>query len=117
MVLTRDQILGFTKLRTRTIDIPEWGKDAKVIVQELTASERDEFESARENDKNKLRARMASECIVDENGKRLFTSADMDGLCKLSAAAMDRIFWAAAELSGMKKEDTADLVKNSEKAS
>jgi hypothetical protein len=117
MILTRDQILGFTKLEMKTLAVPEWGDEATVIVRELTASERDEFESTFKGNMNTLRAKFVSLVVVDEAGNKVFTDADIDKLGKLSGAAIDRIFWFGMELSGMKKSDAEDLVKNSARVS
>jgi hypothetical protein len=52
--------------------------------------------------------------IVDEEGNRLFSDADVKLLGQKSAAALDKLFEVAQKLSGLKDEDVEELAKNSE---
>ena len=97
-VLTRDQILSAHDLKKVKVDVPEWG--GSVFVKTITATERDQFETAIYNSKKKInfanvRARLASLTVTDDQGKRLFTPDDISDLGKKSATALDRVFQAA----------------------
>lgn len=127
-LLTRDQILAADDLKHEDVDVPEWG--GSVRVQELTAGQRDQVETASvaiaknasgklapEFDKSVLesfRARLAAYSIVDELGQRLFTDADMIALGKKSTAAMQRVFNVAMRISAFTQEDVEELVGKSE---
>jgi hypothetical protein len=61
-----------------------------------------------------MRARLVARSICDAEGAALFTEADVNALGEKSAAALDRIFAAAQELSGLGAQDVENLAKNSE---
>jgi hypothetical protein len=109
-ILGRDQILQAQDIKTQTVPVPEWG--GEVIVRALTGAERDAYESSCvemqdgkqvPNLKN-IRAKLVSLTVVDEQGKRLFTSADVEALGKKSGAVLDRLFDVARELSGLTQQ-------------
>lgn len=115
MILSRADILARKDLPTKVVPVPEWGGD--VVVRTLTAGERDEFEIAirearEEEDRPNVRARLVALVVVGEDGRRLFSEADVEQLGELSARAMDRVFAAAQRLSGFTPDDVAELEKN-----
>ncbi len=119
-ILGRDDILKSEDLATETVEVPEWG--GAVIVRALSGSERDAYEagifgSGKKGEYNlqNIRAKLASRTIVGEDGKRLFSDADIDRLGLKSAAALDRVFSAAQKLSGLTKEDIKELADQLEK--
>jgi hypothetical protein len=117
--LSRDAILGKTKLKTERVDVPEWG--GAVLVRELTGAERDAFEASILDDQGNAdrermvnsRARLAVRSIVDENGERLFSDDDAEALGVTSGRALDRVFSVASRLSGITPDDLEELTKNS----
>ncbi len=118
MILTREQILNATDMTTETVAVPEWG--GSVLVRGLTGIERDRFEQdsvkgkgsdARINLIN-MRARLVAASIVDEGGKRLFGSGDIELLGNKSAAALTRVFNVAQRLSGFTQDDIKELTQN-----
>lgn len=116
--LTRDQILQANDRPTKIVAVPEWGGD--VIVRGLTGAQRDKFEQdsvERKGDKIEtnlinMRARLVALCVVDENNQRLFQDSDVKELGRKSAAALERVFDVARELSGLKTQDVAELAEN-----
>src|SRR5260221_673414 len=56
-----------------------------------------------------MRAKIVARCVVDDDGNRLFSDADVTALGEKSGAPIDRIFAVAARLSGMGEEDTEKL--------
>ena len=121
-VLTRDEILAADDIQTEVVEVPEWA--GSVIVQGLTGSERDAFEKTiisnmdgkgpPKSDLRNFRAKLAAWSIVDEDGKRVFSQADVVALGAKSAAALQRVFNVAQRLSGLSEEDIEELTKNSE---
>jgi hypothetical protein len=113
--LTRDQILGAKDLTAVEVAAPEWG--GTVRVRMLTGTERDAFEAETVTRQGKrmqvnmvnLRARLVARTVVDEEGARLFSDADVVELAKKSSAALNRVFEAAQRLNGLteKAEDEA----------
>lgn len=113
-MLRRDAILAAARLERETVHVPEWGGD--VLVQELTAAARDDFERALVGADGRLgpniRARLVALSVVDEDGNRLFSDADVAELAKQPAKAMDRVFSVAQRLSGLRPEDLEEAAKN-----
>ena len=118
--LTREQILGASDIQTETVAVPEWGGD--VLVRGLTGKERDDFEGGLLQGKGKartmslaqFRAKLVALSVVDEAGKRMFSTGDVEWLGSKSAAALSRVAEVAARLSGLSDEDVEEMTKNSE---
>ena len=118
--LNRDLILNADDIKTKEIEVPEWG--GTVLVKALNGHERDSFEGSimkgtgvnAKVDIENIRAKLVVRSIVGEDGKRLFSDSDAEILSRKSAAALDRVFDAAQKLSGIGNDDLKDLVKNSE---
>lgn len=117
-LLTRDQILTADDLRSEIVPVPEWGGDVRVAA--LTGTERDRFETSFGDGKTKnldnVRAKLVAKSIVDEDGQRIFSDADVVKLGLKNAAALDRVFDVAQRLSGLTKQDVDDLAGNSDAA-
>ena len=107
MLLSKDQIIGVSDLSHRDVDVKEWG--GSVRLGSLTSSERDSFESSLletdgKRDLNNLRARLVGKCLVDEDGKRLFSDAAVEKLGEKSADVMGRLFTECQEMNGFDTE-------------
>lgn len=118
-LLTREAILKVHDIATSTVAVLEWG--GEVLVRGLSGAERDAFENAMIQGRGKnrrmnlanLRARLVAIAVVDEQGNRLFTDADIAALGEKSAAALERVFDVARNLSGLSEKDVDELSKNS----
>jgi len=114
-LLTKDQILAASDIKTEEVHVPEWG--GTVRVSTMTGEARDRFESACVTDDGKanvsnVRAKLVASSIVDEDGRLMFTDADIEQLGHKSAAALDRVFEVAQRLSRVSASDVEDLAKN-----
>lgn len=117
-LLSKTDILGTNDLPTQDVSVPEWG--GEVRIRGLTGAERDAFEAAIAQRKGKdvrmnlqnVRARLVAMSAVDEEGKRLFTDEDVTALGAKSAVALERVFTAAMQLSGLTPSDVEDLAEN-----
>lgn len=116
--LTKEAILEAQDLKTKEVEVLEWG--GVVLLKAMSGKERDAFEASLQGKEagtinlDNVRAKLASKCIVDEEGKRLFSDSEIETLGMKSAAALDRIFEEAKVLSGIGDEDIKEMVKNSE---
>jgi hypothetical protein len=114
MTLTKNDILKQKKLKTEIVDIPEWG--GSIIVQEMTAAQRDSFEawtlSQGEGNTKGMRVAILIHTVVDENGKQIFTDLDMPDLAKKSGVIIDKIAAVGLRLNGMTEEAVEEEVKN-----
>lgn len=118
-LLTRDQILQANDIQSRIIAVPEWG--GEVRVRGLTGTERDRYESSllqerkgggyKQNLRN-ARTRLVVLGCVDDQGRRLFNDGDIEALAARSAAALERVFAAIREMSGMTEADIEELTEN-----
>jgi len=116
-ILSRDDILKAEDIKVELVEVPEWG--GSVHVKGMTGAERDQFESSIVQQRGKnhsvnmvnIRAKLASQTICDESGKRLFTDADVKALGAKSAVALQRVFDIAQRLSGITSEDVDELAK------
>lgn len=115
-MLSRDEILGANDLATELVEVPEWG--GSVRARTLTGAERDAFEMAVYTMRQKagaavnIRALLVALCVVDDEGKRLFSERDAAQLGAKSARALDRVFSAAQRLNGLTAADVDELAKN-----
>lgn len=116
--LTRDAILAPRALKRETVDVPELG--GTVVIQELTAAERDAFEAScvkrkgkkTEPDITNIRAKLVVQAARDEAGARLFTDQDAAAIGALPASTVNRLFEVASRLSGLTEEDVEELEGN-----
>lgn len=118
MALSREQILGAMDLKIEEVPIPEWGGSVFVKAMGATAKERIAqgwFAGADGKPTNMVgfRAAFAAASIVDENGKTIFTSADIEALGEHSEGALDKILEVGRRLSKMGSGDIEAEVGNS----
>jgi hypothetical protein len=120
MLLNKDAIFKAKDLKTKDVEVPEWG--GFVRVRTMTGTERDNFEGAifigKGNDRRvnfeNLRAKLISLTVIDEEGNPLFAAKDIAAIGRKSALALDRVFGVAQELNGLRQEDVEKMVGNSE---
>lgn len=123
-ILTKESFFARNKIRVEFVDVPEL--NGRILIKELTASERDLFEASlvvkspdgkhQEMSTNDIRAKLAQRTCVDQAHKPMFTLADIAALGAMSAAAMDRIYSASMRLSGISEKDVDEMAKNSKPA-
>jgi hypothetical protein len=98
MHLTKQAILGARDIKTKQIDVPEWGGKAHVRV--ISGADRDMFEQAYADHKmNAFRARFLVAAICDESGNRLFSPEDIEALNQKSSTVINRLFDIAWEFN------------------
>ena len=120
-VLSKAAILSVDDLKTKDVEVPEWG--GTVRIRELTGTELDSYEAQQTRqvgdrvEPNPIgsRARLVVRALIDENGKRLFADADAMKLSEKSGLVLDRLWDEIAALSGQTAAAVEDAVKNSDK--
>ena len=118
------EILTRTALRRREVDIPEWG--GAVLVRELSIREVEECRAlaakAIDTNRNQIkdsvflsrfRRRVIQIGWIDEEGQPILDADNESAIDDLSNEALDRIFDAITELSGMNDKSKTDAEKNS----
>ena len=117
MILSKKDILSADDITKELVSVPEWGGD--VYVRGMTGKQRDAFEASiiqtRAKDQTlnmvNIRAKLASMTICDEEGKRIFSDADIAELSGKSAVALQRVFVVAQRLSGIGDQDVQELAE------
>ena len=114
MLLTREAILKASDLKTQDVNVPEWGGSVRVSC--MTGAARDAWEQSLvkggKATLENVRANLVAATVVGEDGKPLFTSADVAELGSKSAAALDRVCKAAQKLNRLTDSDLEDAKGN-----
>ncbi|MFZ5762834.1 MAG: hypothetical protein ACOY8P_07920 [Thermodesulfobacteriota bacterium] len=105
-LIDKNSILSAPDLKRETVKVPEWGPQAEVIIQEMSALDRDRFyvAAAKEDgtiDPVNFAAKLLVRCIVNQEGARLFVDEEAEPLGRKSQAALKRLFDVARRLNGM----------------
>lgn len=114
-MLTRDEILSKTKLKTQVVAVPEWG--GEIIISEMSGDQRDAWEQTLQvrDDMGRLvspRAKLVIATVVNEAGDPLFTDKDTAQIGKLSSASLIAICNVAQKLNKLMAEDLEEAAKN-----
>lgn len=116
-ILNRDAILGIDDRKTVSVDVPEWG--GSVLIRPMSAGARDEWDAAVIKRKEAgevgisgARALLTALCVVDEQGKPLFSKEDAELLAEKNHEAVGRIAIKAMEINGLMPNAVEDAAKN-----
>jgi len=118
MTLGRSELLAPVKRMYQNIET----RVGTVRLQSVSERERSQFEQDT-LDKNgrvtkrgmmSVKPRLIIMCAVDQNGDKIFTSADIEGLLELDSITSNLIADACQKLCGITETDLEDLEKNSE---
>jgi hypothetical protein len=108
-ILTRDEILAASDLPTEEVPCPEWGPDSAVLVRALSAAEwidvgRQTMNRDGATDDQSmldLMVKIPALCVVNENGTRVFSDADVEALGKKNPLPLKRIMDVVQRLSNL----------------
>ena len=118
---TRDELLGLTKRRFKTVDIREL--DLQFRIQSLTEREKSEYETAlltktgRSVSRERLTdaaRRLIVLCLVDDDNNRLLETGDVMSLSGLDSIVTTKIYDECQDHCGFGEHDIEQIVKNSE---
>lgn len=128
-MLTREQILNKVDIEVKELDVPEWS--GSVFIRQLSRAEQDEYlkrqfgETKMKQDAKAKQQEISAVniyghdaylcvCgICDEDGKPLFSKADIDALKKKNGAVIGRVAVEIVKFSGMANDiPLEDEVKN-----
>lgn len=122
-VLTKDQLTGNTArtVGLERVPMPELGEGAVAIVRGMNGTERDSYEAGLIVQRGKrssvnlddIRAKLVARCLVNEEGQRIFSDAEVGQVGAMRADLLDRLYKVAQRLSGLSDEDVDDLGKSS----
>ncbi len=114
----RDDILAADDLPTVAVEVSEWG--VTVYVRSMTGTERDDYEIGLMETKDlplkeklhNMRAKLIVRTVVNEDGSRMFSDADIDLVGAKSAAALSKVAKAAQKLNGLTDEELNEIAGN-----
>jgi hypothetical protein len=119
--MSRELLFGEAghKMPTERVPTPELGEGAVVIVRGMTGLERDAFQKSIISGRGRrstvnmenITAKLVARCVINEDGSRSFTDSDEDiaKLGNLRGDVLNRIYDAAARLSGLSQADLEEL--------
>jgi hypothetical protein len=115
MLLDRNAILTADDLKTTDVEVPEWG--GTVRVTSLTGTQRDAYGRSMIDKDGKPSSdgfahKLLALAVVGEDGKPLFTLDDVEALGGRNAAALQRVYDAAAKLNGLAPDAVETAAKN-----
>jgi len=128
MTLTKDDILGLVDIKTKEIEVPVWNKT--VFICQLTRGQQDEYmkrqfgkfamkqQGKTQNMETDISvfghdAWICAQGICDENGKRLFSDADIKRLEEKNGEAIGYIAKEIVIFSGMRTDvEEFESIKN-----
>lgn len=121
-LLSKKDILAADDIPHEDVPVPEWG--GEVRVRGLTGGQRSLIEATMIAAKGQavevrteafktLRERLVGSCLVDDEGKRLFTDKEIPQLAEKSGKVLGRLFADAQRLSGMDEEAVEEMAGNS----
>lgn len=108
----------FSKLglpASKTVNIDGLGE---VRVKPLTLSMQEQWEREILSEEGAMRedisikASLIVKTVVDEEGRLIFNSDDIQAISELPAAPMNKLFTAAQELNNVTQDDIEELKKN-----
>ncbi len=111
MSLTKAQILGVA-LKVQEVKTPEW--KGSVYVRELPGDELEVLMNRDGISDIEYTYRIATSCICDEGGNRLFQEGEHRELMAKGIAPLQRCIEAAFALNGMTEDSQEALAGNSE---
>ena len=123
-IASREALLKLCKRRYSTVEIPE--RDISIRIQSLSEAEKSQYETCliAKNGRGIMRERLQDDtrrlialCVVDEEGKRIFSDSDLSAIANLDSYISSRIYDACQEHCGFNKGDIDETVKNSEEIS
>ena len=113
-VLGKLDVLRAKKLKRELVPVPEWG--GSIWVQEMTAEERDRFDSwvigRKTGDQTGMRLRVVLHTAINADGSMMFSELDLDDLGGKSGCAVTTLSNAGLKLSGMSEEAKSEEIKN-----
>lgn len=122
--LTAREILDAADLTTEDVVVPEWG-GKKVRVREAMSMEWEEYTHslflARSSEDKEVAKKAAGNatstlvgnCVIKEDGSRMFTDDQIRRLGLKSTAAITRLYRRIIALSAATKEGVVEIEKNS----
>jgi hypothetical protein len=121
--LSREEILAGKTLVIERVHVPELAVNGtnEVCVRRFSGNVKqalgEMLSAAIKNGETLPKNWWATVCVLaicDENGKRLFSSNDVETLGEMDSEVLDRIYQVAARINGLSADSAEQVAKNSE---
>jgi hypothetical protein len=111
-ILTREAILGAQDLKRQTVAVKEWG--GEIILTELTADRRLEFEKLlpKDGDEARIWQLLVAFCAVDEAGAALVSLEDVRALGQKNGKVLARVGRVALRMNKVGGTQERELEEN-----
>lgn len=109
-MLNREAIFQPRPRKTIDVPTPEWGDGTIVKIKRLTTGEFLAMSEMEKRHPSKGAALWLINCVVDDDGKAIFTEADVDAFTDQPISVVNRL---VAEAQALNFRSSADLLKNS----
>lgn len=116
-IISRNAIVASQDIETAIVAVPEWGGD--VCVRAINGRTQAEFAKRVTEAQDKgagdlwgLKLWLVAQCLVDENGARLFADGEESILAEKSAKVINRIADRVMELGGMTEDSQKEVRGN-----
>jgi len=109
-MLTREQILAANDMEYGEVDVPEWG--GKVRIRTISSKARQDFQKMVGKDGKvapDFMENLVVAAVCNEEGKPIFTPADVKALSEKSSIVIDRIFTEVCRLNGLSQEGRDEI--------
>lgn len=107
MRLTKSQIVNSQDLKTKMIDMPEWGGEVEIKV--MSVGQQLELEKIENKDDTLFH--LVQKCCIDEKGELLFD--DVEQIKSKSTESVMRLYREILDLNKQKSTDVETEAKNS----
>lgn len=116
-LLSKDAILSVDDRDSATVTVDEWGGEVVLCVPSAADfdgwSSRHTGADGRFNVTATTRTELVAMCLVDADGERMFSAAELAKLGGKSLTVIAELFDQCKELCGIDEKDIEDLEKNS----
>jgi hypothetical protein len=110
-MFNKDDLFNSYTLATGTVEVENWG--GEVTVQEIDANTIDKMRKLGEGKELQAACTVIVAGVINEDGKRVFNTKDIDRLMKMSVNDLNKVSEAILKLSGI-GGDSDDEASDSE---
>lgn len=114
-LLDKVSLLATEDVKTEEVEIPEWGGSVRIRV--MNGHDRDEFDKWMYGKETNgafcgMRVFLCYLCVIDKDGKRMFSMEDLPALEEKSGSALSTLFIAIQKLNKLTRAEVDKIAGN-----